>query len=109
MIFLGFFISIEIFSLSEVSTMVQIMESNIVVGYTSMQDLPGVVRVHVDLEDANPEDVSLDVHDDYIDVFASMEEDVELLEGVMHKQGEIYRHIDLPANLDVDNLQCSME
>lgn len=79
------------------------------VGYTSVEETQEYIRVHLDIEDAQPEDILVDVNDDNIQVAARMEESVELPEGTIDKQGAIYREIPLPQGADVDNIEASLD
>jgi HSP20 family molecular chaperone IbpA len=79
------------------------------VGFASVEDRPDEVVVHMDIEDADPERVTIDVREDGMDIVASMTESIELEEAVIEEYGVIHRHVDLPPGLDTDAMSFSYE
>lgn len=86
-----------------------IVEPNSGVGHTAIEYLPGSIRVHIDIEDANPEEVFIDIQEDSIEVCAPMHEAVALEEVTLDKEGMIYRSIPLPQGIDAESMEISTE
>lgn len=79
------------------------------VGFTAIEEREASFVIHVDLEDADPDEVLLDVAEDALQVFAPMEETVELEEAIIEKEGFIYRRILVPENADIEGIEFSTE
>lgn len=77
--------------------------------YATMEDRGNEVRVRIDIDQASPEDVTVNVTGDGVHVTAWTEEDLEVEGAIMHREGELYRFIALPQDLDYENMRCSFE
>jgi HSP20 family molecular chaperone IbpA len=70
--------------------------------YTTIEESDNAIRIHVELPDVGPEDVTLDVEPDSLQVI------VPKAPGVDVPEDGIYSSVPLPANADVDKLQASI-
>ncbi len=72
------------------------------------EETPTETRVHVDLAGVDPNEVSIDVDDDFIQIFAPIDEERVEGEDVVRTTGQIYGSIPLPEGSDVDNLTAML-